>query len=70
MGAGDELVDLGFVFREEGVNLFLVEIASALGLGEDEVEEEEEAEVAVEGDPGRGSEVSKGSQIYVACQRL
>lgn len=32
MGAGDELVDLRFVFAEEGMDVRLVEQSSALGL--------------------------------------
>jgi len=48
---GDEIVDLGFVGLEEGVQVGLVEDFSALSLWEDEVEEEEEAEPSVEGDP-------------------
>lgn len=51
MGAGDELVDVGLVVLEEGVDALLVDDAGALGLGEDEVEEEEETDVAIEGDP-------------------
>lgn len=52
MGGGDEVLDVGLVAGEVGVDVGLVDEAGALGLGEDEVEEEAEAEVGVEGDPG------------------
>lgn len=51
MRSGDELVDTGFIFVEEGVDFFLVEDAGALCLGENKVEEEEKAKIAVEWNP-------------------
>ena len=40
MGAGDELVDLGFVLFQPGVDVLFIDEAGTLGLGEDEIEEE------------------------------
>lgn len=49
---GYEIVDRELVFAEEGVDVFLVDDSSALGLGKDEVEEETEADPRVERNPG------------------
>ena len=53
MGGYDEFVDLILMMGEEGVDLLLVEEASALSLGEHEVGQDEEAEVGVEWEPRR-----------------
>ena len=49
---GYEVVDCELIVVEEGVDMLLVEDASALGLWKDEVEEEEKSEPSVEWDPG------------------
>lgn len=51
MGIRNEFVNFRFILGKEGVDVGLVEDASALGLGQDEVGQEEEAEVGVEREP-------------------
>jgi len=51
VGAGDEVVDCDFVIVKEGMDVCLVEDASALGLWKDEVEEEAQSDPGVEWNP-------------------
>jgi hypothetical protein len=51
VGARDEVVDCDFVIVEEGMDVCLVEDASALGLWKDEVEEEAQSDPGVEWNP-------------------
>lgn len=51
MAAGDEILDLPFVLRQERVDVLLVQHDCTLGLRKHEIAEEKETDPAVEGEP-------------------
>lgn len=51
VGVSYEVIDFGFVVREERVNVGLVEETSALGLGKYQIREDDETEVRVKREP-------------------
>lgn len=67
VGAGDEVVDCDFVIVKEGMDVCLVEDASALGLWKDEVEEEAQSDPGVEWNPNE-NEAGPGLKEQCAGQ--
>ena len=51
MAAGDEILNLAFVLRQERVDVLLVQQDCTLGLRKHEIAEEKETDPAVEGEP-------------------
>ena len=58
MAAGDEILDLPFVLRQERVDVLLVQHDCTLGLRKHEIAEEKETDPAVEREP-----IFSGSQF-------